>query len=182
MVEPQPSKLIMPVRSRSAALKESPVQRPVRLGQRGLSSVRKARRATNVQQRATRGLATSATNADDGGKPGPDLASAVTANYALIRALALTRVAAAVLVVIKRLRGNRSEIMHVSMTNLNRYIPPIPTLKPPWGSTAHNSLAMATPSPAAGCALACTMRNRSMLTLVYRCVVSSRVCPSISAT
>jgi len=46
MVEPQPSKLIMPVRSRSAAPKVLPVQSTVHMARRASHSVRKPSRAT----------------------------------------------------------------------------------------------------------------------------------------
>ena len=53
MVEPQPSKLIMPVRSRSAALSETPAQWPRFRTVRPPESGQNRLRATNVQQRAT---------------------------------------------------------------------------------------------------------------------------------
>ncbi len=68
MVEPQPSKLIMPVRSRSAAPRVVPVQRPDRTVHRGRQSVSKPSSCNN---RALRDVASSASDAADVGKKDP---------------------------------------------------------------------------------------------------------------
>jgi hypothetical protein len=56
MVEPQPSKLIMPVRSRSAALSKRAGQGSILETVGGPSTTKNRCRATNVQQRATPAL------------------------------------------------------------------------------------------------------------------------------